>query len=392
MFKSKINRMYILSFLFSLHIALSAYANSTFLTKIISERYVGLLYTVASILTIILLSRSSSILRWVGNRTFVISSLLINMVSLSGMIASNNPYIIATSFILFLATNSLIFLSLDIFIEHFEDPTKIGRTRGLYLTIINIAWMMSPLITSYLITKEGGYRSIYILSFIATFIMTVGLLFSVRTFKDTVYKKTPFLETYKFLKTNPHMLSINMINFILQFFYVWMVIYVPIYLLKHIGLGWEQMGIIFTIMLAPFILISLPIGVLIDKYRVKKRLLLYIGFLIMGLATFSITTIESKSILIWAVVLFFTRVGASMIESTSEIYFFTHKKEEDSSLLSIFRDMTPVAYIIAPLFSTMIFMFLPFKSLFIILSIIILLSGLYYIPRLKHNHENPLSN
>jgi len=392
MFKSKINRMYILSFLFSLHIALAAYANSTFLTKIISEKYVGLLYTVASIVTIILLSRSSSILQWVGNRVFMISFLFTNMISLSGMILSNNPYIIGISFILFLATNSLMFLSLDIFIEHFQNPTKIGRARGLYLTIINIAWMMSPLITSYLIIKEGGYRSIYILSFIATFVMTVGLLLSVRTFKDAIYKKTPFLETYKFLKTNPHMLAINMINFILQFFYVWMVIYVPIYLLKNIGLGWEQLGIIFTIMLVPFVLISLPIGILIDKYKVSRRLLLSIGFIIMAVSTFLISVIETKTIILWAIVLFSTRVGASIIESTTEIYFFTHTKEEDSSLLSIFRDMNPVAGIIAPLFATIIFLFLPFKYLFIVLSIIILITGLYYIPRLKRNHENTLPN
>ncbi len=385
-------RMYIISFLFSLHIALSAYVNSTFLIRIISEKYVGILYTVASVIALILLSNSSTILKWVGNRIFILWLLIINMISLVGMIISNNPYIIGTSFVALLATNSLIFLCLDIFIEHYEDPTKIGRTRGIYLTIINIAWMISPLITSFLITKEGGYQTIYLISFITTVIMTIGLVFSVRTFKDSVYSKTPFIETYKFLKTNPHMLAINMINFVLQFFFAWMVVYTPIYLYEHIGLGWDKIGIIFTFMLAPFVLISFPMGVLIDKYKIKKRTLLRIGFLIMGLSTFLITIIYTKSVLIWAAVLFFTRVGASMVESTSEIYFFTHKKEEDSSLLSVFRDMNPVAYIIAPLFSTMIFIFLPFKYLFIILSIIILLSGLYYIPRLKHNHENPISN
>ncbi len=389
---NKISRMYALSFLFSLHIALSAYVNSTFLIRIISEKYVGILYTIASIITLILLSKSSTILEWIGNRKFILWLLLLNMLSLVGMITSSNPYTIGVSFITLISTNSLIFLCIDIFIEHFEDPTKIGRTRGLYLTIINIAWMISPLITSFLITREGGYEAIYIISFVTTIIMTIGLMFSVRTFKDSVYKKTPFLETYKFLKTNHHMLAINMINFVLQFFYAWMVVYTPIYLYNHIGLGWEQIGIIFTVMLAPFVLISFPIGILIDKYKVKKRTLLRLGFLIMGISTFLLTIITVKSVPIWAIILFATRVGASMIESTSEIYFFTHKREEDSSLLSVFRDMTPVAYIIAPLFSIMIFMFLPFRYLFVILSIIILASGLYYIPRLKHNHENPLSN
>ena len=259
-------------------------------------------------------------------------------------------------------------------------------TIGVYLTIINLAWIMSPLITSFLMTKEGGYKTIYLIAFITTVIMTIGLIFSVKTFQDSIYKKTPFLETYKFLRENHHMSAITIINFTLQFFYAWMVVYTPIYLYNHIGLGWFQIGIIFTIMLAPFLIFSLPIGVLIDKYKINKRLLLRIGFLIMSISTFLISTITTKTILIWASVLFFTRVGASIIESTSEIYFFTHKSIEDSPLLSIYRDMTPVAYIVAPLISTSIFLFFPFKYLFIVLSIIILTSGLYYIPRLKHNH------
>ncbi len=81
-----------------------------------------------------------------------------------------------------------------------------------------------------------------------------------------------------------------------------------------------------------------------------------------------------------------TRMGASIVEPPAAIYFFTHVKEEDAFLLGVFRDMTPVAYIIAPLIGTLVFVFFPFKDLFIILSLL-LLCGLYYRPRLKHNHD-----
>jgi len=387
----KINRMYTLSFLFTLHIALSAYVNSAFLTDLISEKYVGILYTLASIVTLVLLSKSANILKYFGNRRLTLGLLLANMLSLVGMITSHNIYIVAISFIVFVSTNTQILFCIDIFIEHFGDKKTIGKNRGLYLTIINIAWLSSPLLASFLITKEGGYKTIYIIAFIVVVIMTIGLIFSVKTFRDRTYKKTPFLETYRYLKTNHHMLAIAIINFILQFFYVWMVVYTPIYLYQHIGLSWGQIGIIFTIMLTPFIIFSLPIGVLIDKYHVKKRTLLYIGFIIISVSTFLIAGITTKSVILWAIVLFVTRVGASIIETTSEIYFFTHIKEEEAYLLSVFRDMMPIAYIIAPLLSTVIFIFLPFKFLFIILSII-LLAGLYYIPHLKHNHDYLLSD
>ena len=377
--------MYLLSFLFSIHIALSAYVNSTFLLKIISEKYVGILYTVSSIVTLLLLTKSVNLLKHFGNRKFVLISLLVNMLSLAGMIISVDPYIIAASFIALTATNTLVYLSIDIFIEHFGSPATVGKTRGAYLMIVNLAWMLCPLVTSFLITQEGGYASIYILSFIATIIMTIGLVFSVKKFDDKTYTKTPFLQAYKYLKENRHMLAITMINFILQFFFALMVIYTPIYLHEHLKFGWDQIGVIFTIMLAPFVIFGFPIGVLIDKYHMKKRNLLYLGIIIMSISTFSMSYITSTSMVLWAFILFMTRTGACIVEATGEIYFFTHTCEEDAYLLSVYRDMNPVAYIVAPLVGTLIFMLIPFKFLFAILGVIVL-AGLYYIPHLNHNH------
>lgn len=355
--------------------------------KIISEKYVGLLYTVAAVMTIITLSLSSNILRYFGNRTLVLILLLINMTALGFVISVAHPWIIALSFISILTTNTLISLCLDIFIEHFGNPVTVGKTRGLYLTITNLAWMLSPLITSLLITKDGGYISVYLLAFITVIIMTLGLFLSIKDFKDKQYERTPFLQTYTYLKTNRHMLAITMINFILQFFFAWMVVYTPLYLIKHIGFHWAELGVIFTVMLAPFVIFGLPVGILIDKYKVRKSTLFYIGFFIIIFSTLSIPFITGKSMTLWALVLFMTRMGASIVETTSEIYFFTHTAEEDAYLLGVFRDMTPVSYIIAPLIATLIFIFLPFNYLFIILGLI-LCAGFYYIPHLRHTHEN----
>jgi len=387
----KINRMYLLSFLFTLHIALSSYVNSTFLSGIISEKYVGLLYTLSSVATLILLSKSVHILKNFGNKKLTLIFLLFNMISLVGLITSKNPYILGASFVTFIATNTLVLFCIDIFIEHFSDQEKTGKTRGLYLTIINIAWMLSPLIAAYLITKEGGYKAIYILAFITVVVMTIGLLFSVKTFQDRTYRKTPFLETFRYLKKNRHMFAITMINFLLQFFFAWMVVYTPIYLYEHIGFGWGQIGIMFSIMLAPFVFLGLPVGILIDKYHVRKRLLLVIGFIILIISTLFIPFITSMNVIVWALVLFMTRVGASIVETAGEIYFFSHTTDEDADLLSIYRDMYPIAYIIAPIVATLVFLVFPFKYLFVVLGII-MLAGFYFIPKLKHNHEYPISS
>lgn len=378
--------MYIVSFFFTLHVALAAYANSTFLSGVMPAKYVGILYTLSAIMALVLLTRSAHILEYFGNKKLILALLLINMLSLVGLITVRLPYVIAIAFISFLTTNTLISLCLDIFIEHFGDKATIGKTRGIYLTITNLAWVLSPLASSFLITYEGGYRTIYLVAFMATIIMTFGLLLSVRTFTDAVYKKTPIIEAFKYLRTNRHMFAVSFINFVLQFFYAWMVVYTPIYLIEQIGFGWDSIGIIFTVMLLPFVLFGLPTGILIDKYHIKKRKLLIVGFIIMILSTFVISFITSKSIALWALVLFMTRVGASLVETTAEIYFFTHIKEEEAFMLGIFRDMTPVAYIIAPIIATIFLSYMPFQYLFIVLGII-LISGIYYTTHLKHNHD-----
>lgn len=388
MSRTKIKRMHVISFLFALHIAIGAYINSTFLVSIIKEERVGLLYTIASILILLILSKSSGILKTFGNKKSILTFLLVNMVSLVGLIISKNPIIIGASFVSFMITNTLVFFCIDIFIEHFGDPSKTGTTRGLQLTFLNFAYMISPLIAAFFIVR-GGYQAVYIVSFIIVVIMTLWLIFSVRSFKDKKYIRQPFWETYKYLLNNKNILAIVLINFLLQFFYAWMVVYTPIYLHEHMLFSWGQIGIIFTIMLSPFVILGLPIGTLIDKYNFNKKILLYWGFVILCISTAGLSFIASNNIIIWAIVLFVTRIGASMIETTSEVFFFKKITEKDTNLLSIYRDMFPVAFIIAPLVASIVFFFTPLgQSLFIILGII-MLTGFYYTYKIKNENIIP---
>ncbi len=378
---TKLKKLYIFSFIFSLHIALSAYINSTFLAQFVNENYVGLIYSVSSLLILIMLLRSSRILRNFGNKKMIIVFLIINMASLLAMVLSSNSIIITSAFILFNGTNTLSLFCIDIFIEHYGDPKTIGKTRGTYLTIENIAWMLAPLIAVFLITQEGGYKTIYIIAFMMVAIMTAGLIISVRTFRDKTYEMTPLIETFKYLKTKRNMFAIVIISFLMQFFFAWMVVYTPIHLHEHIGLDWGEIGIIFTVMLAPFVFLGLPIGYIIDQKKIRKRSLLYIGFAITIISTVVISFISTPNVVLWAIVLFITRIGASIIQTTSDIYFFTHTGEEDANLLGIFRNMNPVAYIISPILATLFFLVFPFKYLFLALGLI-LSSGFYFIPKL----------
>jgi MFS family permease len=389
---TNLKKTYTLSFLFALHVALAAYINSTFLSGVVSEKYVGLIFTSSAIITLLFLLNSTNALRKLGNRKFAIYIVSLNILGLIGLITSSSSILTIASFMVFNITNVLFFFSADIFVEHFSGTSQIGKTRGVYLTMYNIGWMVSPFITGTLASGDGGYRNVYIATAFIALVVLIAIIKWIKSFEDTEYKAVPFYEGYKFLREKHHLASINIIYFILQFFYVWMVVYTPIYLIEHIGFTWKELSIMFTIMLTPFVFMPITLGHLIEKYQLHKTKLIKLGVTIMSISTASIFFLDTSNIFVWAFILLLTRIGASMVEAVSEIYFFTHVKEENANILSIFRNMAPLSYIVAPLLGTAILAFLPFKFLFIILGIFVI-TITYYIPKLRHSqNELHLSN
>jgi MFS family permease len=160
-----------------------------------------------------------------------------------------------------------------------------------------------------------------------------------------------------------------------------MIIYTPIYLHEEIGFGWNEIGTIFSIMLLPFVILTFPLGKMSDSVGEKK--MLKIGFLISAISTFFIPFISIKTVWIFALILFITRVGASIIEAMSEIYFFKIISEENADVISFFKNTYPLSFVVAPLVATVLLFFLPhFSYLFPILSIILFL-GLMLTLRLR---------
>jgi MFS family permease len=96
----------------------------------------------------------------------------------------------------------------------------------------------------------------------------------------------------------------------------------------------------------------------------------------MALASFIIFYFHSYDLLAWAVILFFSRIGASLVEIMRETYFFKKVDAKDIQLINALRSITPISYIIAPLAVGLILSFLQIEYVFLFLGLIILL-GLY---------------
>ena len=372
--------IYLVGFLLSIPVALTSYINSSFLEIYVGKNYVGLIYVIASIITIWSLLKIPKILTRLGNRLTTIIFCLLVFLSFIFLALGKGSFIIIPAFIISFIFINLTFVSLDIFIEDFSKKTSIGTFRGIYLTIINFAWVIAQLVSGSIIDKSS-FLGIYLFS--AGFMILVLLIFILflHNFKDPEYKKVPISKTIGTFMQNRNLSGIYFINLILKFFYAWMVIYTPIYLHEYMNFSWDKIGIIFSIMLIPFILLEFPLGKLSDKTGEKKKLIG--GFLIIIIFTLLIPFIKESAFWTWALVLFTTRIGAATIEVMSESYFFKEVSERNADEIDFFRNTTAISYIIAPILAVPILFFTPsFKYLFFVLGAVLLI-GLFNVLRLK---------
>ena len=155
----------------------------------------------------------------------------------------------------------------------------------------------------------------------------------------------------------------------MRFYFAWMVVYLPIYLHGTIGFSWPEIGVVLFIMLLPYILIEWPAGMLADSWLGEKELLAA-GFVITALSTAAMVFLEAPSIFLWGVVLFVTRVGTALIESMTETYFFIHVDGDDTDMMSLFRMLRPMAYVLGPLTATAILAFTSLTNLWLILAVV----------------------
>lgn len=366
--------IYLLAFLFTLHLTPTIYINSTFLEQFVSEGSVGYIFTIASILTLISLVLVKRVLRLVGNYKVFLGAVIIDLLSLLTISLSlffnngfwGNIYIIA--YIIGHVIRVIAFLNLDIFLEHVSSNKDTGGIRGVYLTALNSAYIIGTLIAGLLINDVLDVGKAYLLQAIILIPVIVIAFRYFRGFEDDRYEKSDIWKTFKQVSKNRDLSKIFSANFILRFFYAWMVIYAPIFL-HNIGYSLGQIALLMGFVLLPFILLEAPLGKIADK-KLGEKEILSLGFIITGFTTMSLSFLNFSAIWMWALILFVTRVGASMIEIMTETYLFKKIDSEDLDVMSLYRAIGPIAWIVAPLIASLFLIFVDIKFLFLILGII----------------------
>lgn len=368
--------VFLVNLLTSFHYFLVIYINSSFLNEYFSEKSLSALYIFGSIISTIVFILAPRILNWVGNFSFLLFFMVGEFLALMGLAFIGNPIFIIPFFLFHQVAIFMIAYSLDIFLEIItKDESGTGLLRGSYLTFANTTLIISPAIVGFLVGTNAYYKV-----YLASLLLLIPAFFIAKKnfgkIDRPVFEHLNIRETFSDLIKYPNIVRITFINFVLQFFYAWMIIYTPIYLHENMGISWMELGLIFTIMLLPFLLFEIPAGIIADTKTGEKEIVA-VGIIVASMAVFMIPFINSSLFFAWAGILFLTRVGASLIEIGTESYFFKQVTGKDANLISAFRITRPTSFIFGPAIASISIFLLGFGNAYFVLSAIVLLSGLF---------------
>jgi len=354
----------------SFHYYFVYFINSTYLRSLLSQDAVGWLFAIGAFFNVLILLAAPHIQRAKGNFKFTVWLTLIEFVAVIGLATTRSVPLVILFFLIYQSVATVIFYCLDIFIEKYSSNDRKGGIRGIALTMSNLPPVITPFVAGLIISNSStSFWEIYLVSaaFLIPFLLFLFNYF--KGFKDPEYPVLKVREAVASFYKDKNIYDVFVDRFLLNFFYCWMVIYMPIYLIQYVGFSWQQIGIMFSIALLPFIMFQIPAGRLQDKLHDEKQILI-LGFSIMAAATMLIPYIGGANFVMWTAVLFITRIGACLVEVSSESYFFKHVSPSNAGFMSFYRMTRMLPFIIVPAVVQICLTFLDYRYTFLVLGAI----------------------
>jgi MFS family permease len=371
--ESKLKLLSLLAFLIGFAESLLVYVLSDYFKVALGSDNVSIFYFVAYVIALIGLLNMHKIISWLGKSTAFFLFFFLQICTIAFLI-SVPPSILGIILLMaYIISNYLMLVIFDIIIEDYSEDRKSGRIRGLHLTILNAGFILGPFLSTKLLSMFGFNGLFLTVMCMNMAIFIIGLV-GMKGINHKFMQKLTTRDLFKKIFVNADLMKIYAISFVLEFFYALMIVYTPLYLLSR-GMSWSQIGVVFTIMLIPFVVLEYPAGILADKKYGEKEMII-VGLLIIGISSLSIFFITGKSLWIWSGVLLSTRAGAALVEILRDSYFYKIIDGRDVDVISFFRTTRSVAYIFATAISATMLFFLPVRFVFLIIGFAVL-AGLY---------------
>ncbi len=371
--KQKLKKLNLTIFALGFLDAFLVYILSAYITPLTGEKGVAWFYLGTFVFLFFLLFFFHVLIRRLGqSRTlylFLGLAILLSVL-LSHFNLSWGTVVLAAGFIV--VVNGA-YVALDILLESYSSDEMSGHIRGLNLTLMNLGPLLAPLL-SVLVLTDYGYAGVF-------FVLTVGyslaFLYALIAFRNdnhAIHQEIRLFHSIREIWGRKKLRVIYGISMAMEFFYALMIVYMPLHLLD-IGVTWEQIGVLFTIMLIPFVLIEYPLGIWADRRRGEKELLI-VSLFIAALATAGLTLVAEPNFIWLAGLLFMTRVGIAGVEVLRDSYFYKQVDADDTDLIAFFRTTRPVANIVATVGLLVLFLFFPL-GVFLYLCAGVLFAGFF---------------
>lgn len=371
--------IYVLSVIFNFHGLLVAYSNSTYMEAFATPEVIGALYTIGSALAVFAFLFISRVLRKVGNTRLTMYLAVAEIIALVLIGLAFSPATTIVAFVVFLTLNPLLYLTIDIFSESLigDNEGSTGSKRGLTLTLMSLAAVCGPLALAAIVGDNDAnlFKTYFVAAGIfSLFVLLVYAYF--RNFDDPEYKEVDALAAIHGFWERSDVRNVFLAHFTLQIFFAWMVIYFPLYLATEIGLAWDVIGSIIAVGLLAYVLLEYPVGLLADKFIGEKEMMA-VGFVIIAIASAAISFMSLAPVWGWMLLMFLSRVGAALVEATTESYFFKHTKGTDANTMSFFRLTRPLAMLVGALAGSVALLYLPFELIFVALGLM-MVPGVFF--------------
>ncbi len=367
--RRKVRLISFISFTLGFLDAFLIYILSSYFSVISGEGMVGGFYFVAFVIVLWLLMHLQPLVHGVGS-VRLLALLLSGLIASSFYLSLGNPSWVGAAVLLaYMICGNLAWSVLDVLLEDFSTDQVSGRVRGFYLTILNLGVILAPILSTKTLSL-AGYSGIFTTLAFGYGLVLLVTLIGLRGHVTARLPRIVFGETLRKVVKQKNLLLIYAVSWTLEFFYAVMIVYAPILLLSQ-GFEWSAIGIIFTVMLIPFVVLQYPLGILADK-RFGEKELLFVALVTMGIATTIVGFTRSTDIMFWAALLFMTRLGAAAIEVLRDSYFYKQIGPGDTDIVAFFRTARPTANIFGAGASLFFLAFFSVHSLFYLVGAIAL--------------------
>lgn len=378
---------YMLTILYALHYAIPLYATSSFLHSYFNSAYVSGLYVISSIAILLAsLTIAKSIKRF-HTYTFTFCLVIAEIFATIIFGITNNFFVIGLFFIIHSVLQAFLYICLNIFIESFSKHTETGSIRGLFLALLSMGYLISPIIGGTILA-HSNFQTLYIVASLTLVPFIYFLHKYLIHIKEPAYRSVDVFSAIKTVLRSRNLKSIFILTLVVESFYSVMIIYSPIYL-ATLGIPLTvYMSYILPVALIPLVILPYEIGVLADGRYGGKNLLI-IGLVLMAITTFLCVIITSSDPRTWAILLFISRIGTSLVETIACTYFFEKVGPEDASLTALFMNVRSVAIILV---GSIGYIFAPLlierpQLMFIILGCVILWGMSYALKMQPNQHK-----